>query len=50
MTEDAETAVAIAEALGGLLGGEFVDEKSAQGLVLAVGGIARLEEELGEVC
>ena len=50
MTEDAETTVAIAEALGSLLGGEFVDEESAQGLVLAVGGIGRVEEEPGEVC
>jgi hypothetical protein len=50
MTEDTETTVAVAEALGGLLGRKFIDEESAQGLVLSGGGISRLEEDLGEVC
>ena len=45
--QDAEAARGIAEAAGGLLGGESVDEEGAQGFVLAVGGVGGLEESLG---
>ena len=50
MTEDAEAAIAVSEALGGLLGGDLIDEESAQSFVLAVCGTRREEEDLGEVC
>jgi hypothetical protein len=50
MTEHAETAGGIAEAGGGLRGGEALDEVSPQGFILAMGGIGGHEEGLGEVC
>ena len=48
MTEDAKAAIAIAEALSDLLRRQMIDEESAQGLVLAMRGRGRLEENLGE--
>jgi hypothetical protein len=47
--QDAKTAWGIAEAAGGFLGGEFIDKEGAQGFVLAVGGVGRLEKSLGRV-
>ena len=48
MDEDAEAAGGVAEACGGLGGGESLDEVGAEGLVLAVGGVGRLEKAVGE--
>lgn len=48
--QDPETALGVAKAAGGLFGGELVDEEGAQSLVLAVGGVGRLEEGLRRVC
>jgi hypothetical protein len=45
MTKDAEGAGGIAEGAGDLLGGALVDVIGAQGLVLAVPGIFRLQEK-----
>ena len=50
MAEDAEAAVGVAEAFGGLLGGQVIDEESAEGFVLAVCGTGRDEERAGEAC
>jgi hypothetical protein len=47
MNQDANTALRIAKAAGGFLGGELVDKESAQGFVLAVGGVGGLQEDLG---
>ena len=47
--QDTETARGITEAAGSLLGGEFLDEEGAQGLILAVGGVGGREEGLGQV-
>ena len=47
--QDAETARRIAEAAGGFLGRESVDEESAEGLILAVGGVGGREKSLGQV-
>ena len=46
--EDAETAGGVAPALGNLPDREALDEIAAKGLVLAMGGVAGLEEVLGE--
>jgi len=45
MTKDAEGAGGIAEGAGDLLGGALVDVIGAKGLVLAVPGVFRLQEE-----
>ena len=45
MTKNAESAGGIAEGAGHLLGGTLVDVIGAQGLVLAVLGAFRLQEE-----
>ena len=45
MTKDAEGASGIAESAGHLLGGTLVDVIGAKGLVLAVLGAFRLQEE-----
>ena len=50
MGQDAETAGGIAEPVGGLLGGEVLDEERAQSLVLAVGGVGGREERRSQVC
>src|SRR5690349_18900584 len=50
MAEDAEAAIAVAEAFGGFLGGDAIDEESAEGFVLAVRGIGRDAERAGGVC
>jgi hypothetical protein len=42
--EDAKAAGGIAEACGGLGGGEALDEVGAEGFVLAMGGGGGLEE------
>ena len=48
VAEDAETAGGVAEALGGLGGGEAFDEKRPERLVLAVEGVLGQQEDLGE--
>ena len=45
MTKDAEGAGGIAEGAGDLLGGASVDVIGAKGLVLAVPGVFRFQEE-----
>ena len=45
MTKDAEGAGGIAEGPGDLLGGALVDVIGAKGLVLAVPGVFRFQEE-----
>ena len=50
MTENAKTAVAVAEAPGSFLGRQVIDEESAKRLVLAVSGVGRVQEDLDEVC
>jgi hypothetical protein len=50
MAQNAEGARGIAEALGDLLGGEPFEEIGPQGLVLALGGGSRFEEEAGLLC
>jgi hypothetical protein len=47
VTENAEGARRVAEALGDLLGGGAFQEVGAQGLILAVGGGGWLQEEPG---
>jgi len=47
VAENAETAGRISEAPGSSGGGDAVDEKSAQGLVMTVRRVAGLEECLG---
>jgi len=49
MAEDAEAAGGIAEAAGDDVGGEAIEEEGAEGFILAMGGVAWFEEELGEV-
>jgi len=49
VNQDAKTALRIAKAAGGILGRELVDKESAQGFVLAVGGIGGLQEDLGRI-
>ena len=49
VAEDAETAGGIAEALGGVGGGEAFDKKRAERLVLAVEGVCGYQEDLSEV-
>jgi hypothetical protein len=48
MDQDAKAAGGVAEASGGLGGGKPLDEVSAEGLVLAVGRVDRLEEAVGK--
>ena len=48
VAEEAETAGGVAEALGGLGGGEAFDEKRPERLVLAVEGVLGHQEDLGE--
>jgi hypothetical protein len=48
--QNAEGAWGVAEAPGGLMGGEALDKESAQGLVLALGRGLGFEEEAGLVC
>jgi hypothetical protein len=50
MAEHAEAARGVAEATRGFARGESLDEVGAQGFVLAMGGIGRLQEDGGEVC
>ena len=47
--EDAEAARGVTEAASDLGAGETIDEESAEGLVLAVGGVGGFEEDPGEV-
>ena len=47
--QDAKTPRSIATTAGGLGRREALDEKGAQGFVLAVGRVLRLEEEAGEI-
>ena len=48
--EHPKSARAVAEAASDLVGGEVFDEKSAQGLVLALGRGMGFEEEAGFFC
>jgi len=48
--QDAEAARGVAAAAGGLGRGEAFDEEGAEGFVLAMGGVLRLEEEASEIC
>jgi hypothetical protein len=48
--QNAKGAGAVAEAVGDLVGGEVFDEKSAQGLVLALGRRLGFQEETGFLC
>ena len=50
VTENAEGAWRVAEALSHLLGGGAFQEVGAKGLVLALGGGGGLEEEAGLLC
>jgi hypothetical protein len=45
MTEDAETAGRVAKLPGRMGGGVALDEKGAEGLILAVDGVFRFQEE-----
>jgi len=47
--EDAEAPRGVTEAASGLGTGEPLDEESAEGLVLPVGGVGGFEEDPGEV-
>jgi hypothetical protein len=47
VTENAEGARRVAEALGDLLGGGAFQEVGAKGLILALGGGGWLQEEAG---
>lgn len=46
VTEDSESSRGVAEAAGGLAGGEVIDKKGAESLVLALLGVSRTEEEV----
>jgi len=46
--QPAEAAGGITQASGGLFGGQAFDEEGAEGLVLALGGVGRGEDVLGE--
>jgi len=48
VAEEAETAGGVAEALGGVGGGEAFDEKRPEGFILAVEGVLGYQEDLGE--
>ena len=50
MAQDSEAAVAVAEALGSGLGGQVIDEESAEGFVLTVSGTGRYEKRTGQYC
>jgi len=47
--QDAEASRGVTTAAGGFGGREALDEVGAQGFVLAVRGVLRLEEEVGEI-
>jgi hypothetical protein len=47
--EDAEAPRGVTEATSHLDAGETVDEEGAEGLVLAMGGVGRFEEDPGKV-
>jgi len=49
INQDAETPGRIAESPGSLLGGQFVDEESAEGFVLAMSSIGWSEKDFGWV-
>jgi hypothetical protein len=46
--EDAEAPRRVAEASGGLGGGEALDEEGAERLVLSMGGVGGLQEAAGQ--
>src|SRR5512143_1305072 len=50
VAQHAEAAGGVAEALGDFVGGQRVDEVGAQGLVLAVRGVAGPQEVAGQIC
>jgi len=49
VNQDAKASCRVAEAPGGLLGEELLDEEGAQGFVLALGGIGGPEEDLSGI-
>lgn len=49
MDQDAKAAGSVTEATCGVGAGETVDEESAEGFVLALGGVGGFEEDPGEV-
>ena len=49
VNQDAKAPCRVAEALGGLLGGDLFDEEGAQGFVLALGGVGGPEEDLSGI-
>ena len=49
MDQDAKAAGGVTESAGDFGAGEAIDEEGAEGLVSAVGGVGRLEEDSGEV-
>ncbi len=49
VAHDAEGARGVTEESSGVLGGGIINKEGAEGLVLSMGGIGRLEEEAGEV-
>ena len=50
MNKNTEASWGVTEAASGLAAGQPLDEIGAKGLVLAVGGVGRLEKDVGEVC
>lgn len=50
VTENAEGAWGVTEALGHLLGGGAFQEVGAKGLILTMGGGSGLQEEAGLIC
>jgi hypothetical protein len=49
ISQNPKTAWGVAEAAGRLFGGQVINEVGAERLILALGGIGGLKEELGEV-
>ncbi len=49
MAQNAEATGRIAKALGGLGGGETLDEEGAQGLVLPMDGVLGVEKDGAEI-
>ena len=50
MAQDPKTARGVAEVSCGLGRGKTLNEVGPQGLILAMGGIGRIQEHAGEIC
>ena len=50
MDQNAKTACGVAEAMGRFFGGQMINKESTKRLVLTMGGIGRLEKDLGAIC